>query len=174
MLCVAAHPFRWTTASRPRRWRQRGLAGPPHRGAPLDTDRVGQPEFAEPGPPGAVVAIAGIGQHDSGRNAVGQGLGDLLQCDPRLGLEDDIIGNAGFAAPCCVGGPFLRQIELVGGKRCSATLGIVRGSGRVIRLPVPRHQFVDALLRPAVDEACQQIREIGLRIDAIEFAGLDQ
>jgi hypothetical protein len=59
-------------------------------------------------------------------------------------------------------------------KRCSATLGIVRGSGRVIRLPVPRHQFVDALLRPAVDEACQQIREIGLRIDAIEFAGLDQ
>ena len=59
-------------------------------------------------------------------------------------------------------------------KRCSATLGRVSASGWVVGRPVPRHQFVDALLRPAVDEACQQIGEIGLRIDAIEFAGLDQ
>ena len=44
----------------------------------------------------------------------------------------------------------------------------------MVGLPVPRHQFVDAFLRPAVDEVCQQIREIGLRIDAVKLAGLDQ
>jgi hypothetical protein len=50
----------------------------------------------------------------------------------------------------------------------------VSASGWVVGLPIPRHQLVDALLRPAVDEACQQIREICLRIDAVELAGLDQ
>jgi hypothetical protein len=49
----------------------------------------------------------------------------------------------------------------------------ISGSGWVVGLPVPRHQLVDALLRPAINEACQQIGEIGLRIDAVEFAGLD-
>jgi hypothetical protein len=48
----------------------------------------------------------------------------------------------------------------------------VSDSGWVIGLPIPRHELIDSLLRPAVDEACQQIREIGLRIDAIEFASL--
>ena len=67
--------------------------------------------------------------------------------------------------------PFLVKLY---GKRCSATLGLSAPSGWVVGLPIPRHQFVDAFLRPAVDEACQQIRKIGLRIDAIEFAGLDQ
>jgi hypothetical protein len=47
-------------------------------------------------------------------------------------------------------------------------------SGGRLKRPVPRHQFVDALLRPAVDEPCQQVDKIGLRIDAIELAGLDQ
>lgn len=47
-------------------------------------------------------------------------------------------------------------------------------SGWVFGRPVPWHQLVNALLRPAVDEACEQVRKIGLRIDAIEFAGLDQ
>jgi hypothetical protein len=60
-------------------------------------------------------------------------------------------------------------------KRCSVTLGIIGASAWVLfGCPVPRHQFVDAFLRPAVDEACQQIGKIGLRIDAVELAGLDQ
>jgi hypothetical protein len=58
-------------------------------------------------------------------------------------------------------------------KRCSATLGR-SASGWVVGLPIPWHQLVDAFLRPAVDEACQQIRKIGLRIDLIQFAGLNQ
>ena len=47
-------------------------------------------------------------------------------------------------------------------------------SGWLLGRPVPRHQFLDTLLGPAVDEACQQIGKIGLRIDAIEFAGFDE
>src|SRR4051794_18033176 len=47
-------------------------------------------------------------------------------------------------------------------------------SGRVFGRPMPWHQFVDGFLWPAVDETCQQVGKIGLRIDAIEFAGLDQ
>ena len=50
----------------------------------------------------------------------------------------------------------------------------ISASGRVVGLPIPRHQLIDAFLRPAGDEARQQIRKIGLRIDAIEFASLNQ
>jgi hypothetical protein len=60
------------------------------------------------------------------------------------------------------------------GKRCSATLGLSAPQDGWSGRQIPGHQLVDAFLRPAVDEACQQIRKIGLRIDTIEFAGLDQ
>ena len=53
-------------------------------------------------------------------------------------------------------------------------LGVFRDSRRLLRRPVPGHQFVDAFLRPTVHEACQQFGEIGLRIDAVEFTGFDQ
>jgi hypothetical protein len=35
--------------------------------------------------------------------------------------------------------------------------------------PEPRHQFIDAFLRRAVQEACQEIGGIALRIDAFNF-----
>jgi len=47
-------------------------------------------------------------------------------------------------------------------------LGIFSASRRRLRHPAPRHQFIDALLRPAVHEACQQVGEIDLRIDKSE------
>jgi hypothetical protein len=37
---------------------------------------------------------------------------------------------------------------------------------------VPWHQFIDAILWPSVNQAGQQIGEIRLGIDAIEFTGL--
>jgi predicted ATPase len=58
-------------------------------------------------------------------------------------------------------------------KWCSATVVLPGKSGRLFGHPVPGHQFVDAVLRPAVDEVCQQIRKIGLRINVIEFADFD-
>ena len=72
-----------------------------------------------------------------------------------------------------------REIEVklagavVRGKRCSATVRRVARSGRLSGCPEPWHQFVDALLRPAVHEACQEIGEIGLRVDVIQLTGLD-
>jgi hypothetical protein len=52
-------------------------------------------------------------------------------------------------------------------------LGIFGELGWLLRHQIPRHQFVDAFLRPTIHEACQQLGEIDLRIDAIQFAGLD-
>ncbi len=57
------------------------------------------------------------------------------------------------------------------GKRCSGSL--VR-SMRVWRRPVPRHQFIDAVLRPTVYESGEQVSDVGQRIDAVHFARLDQ
>jgi transposase len=53
-------------------------------------------------------------------------------------------------------------------------LGIFGELGWLLRHQVPRHRFVDAFFRPAVHEACQQLGEIGLWIDAVEFARLNQ
>jgi hypothetical protein len=39
---------------------------------------------------------------------------------------------------------------------------------------MPGHQLVDAVLRPAVDKACQQVGEVDLWVDVIQFARLDQ
>src|SRR3979411_427734 len=63
---------------------------------------------------------------------------------------------------------------LLNRKRCTTTLGDFGELGWLLRRQVPRHQFIDAFLRPAVHKACQQFGEIDLRIDAIEFARLDQ
>src|ERR1700735_3720551 len=57
-------------------------------------------------------------------------------------------------------------------KRCPTTLQKLKSSGGPFGRPVPRHQFVDAFLRPAIHQACQQVSEIGLRIDAIQLTGL--
>ena len=59
-------------------------------------------------------------------------------------------------------------------KRCSATLRRTAGSGWPLVRPEPRHQFIDAVLRPAIHQACDEIGEIDLRIDAIQLTGLDQ
>src|SRR3954462_245033 len=39
---------------------------------------------------------------------------------------------------------------------------------------MPGHKLVDVRLRPTVDEARQQFGEVGLRVDAVDLAGLDQ
>ncbi len=40
------------------------------------------------------------------------------------------------------------------------------------RRPAPGHELVNAGLGPTVDETGQQIREVGLRIDLMQLAGL--
>ena len=38
----------------------------------------------------------------------------------------------------------------------------------------PRQEFVDAAIRMAVEDLADHIDQVGVRIDAVEFAGLDQ
>lgn len=39
---------------------------------------------------------------------------------------------------------------------------------------VPRQQVVDLALFVAIDDGCERIGQIGVRIDTVQFAGLDQ
>jgi hypothetical protein len=53
------------------------------------------------------------------------------------------------------------------------------GSGGALQLiacggPGPGEKFVETAHRPEVDEPEENIGEIGLRVDALEFAGFDQ
>jgi hypothetical protein len=52
-------------------------------------------------------------------------------------------------------------------------VGTLSRSGVRLRLPAPRHKFVDAILRPTVDEARQQLGHVGQRIDFMELTGFD-
>ena len=42
------------------------------------------------------------------------------------------------------------------------------------RRPGPGHEFVEARGWPEIDEFCEHVGEVGLRIDAMQFAGLDK
>jgi hypothetical protein len=48
------------------------------------------------------------------------------------------------------------------------------GSDLIGFWPAPRHEFVDAALRPSLDEASEEVGEVPLRIDTVELARLDQ
>src|SRR5260370_34769424 len=44
----------------------------------------------------------------------------------------------------------------------------------VLGCPGPRHELVETRGRPEIDQPGQHVAEIGLRIDAMELAGLDE
>ena len=57
-------------------------------------------------------------------------------------------------------------------------MGGTDSGGALIRLtglgPGPRQKLVEAVVRPEVDEAGEDIGEVGLRVDVLELAGFDQ
>ncbi len=69
--------------------------------------------------------------------------------------------------------PIERLWGLMHSKRCSPTLRRFVRSGWPFGCPEPRHQFVDAFVRPAIHQACQEIGKICLWIDAIQLTGFD-
>jgi len=79
--------------------------------------------------------------------------------------------NPAQAAPAVTPNNVKLHGALMDGKRCAVALS---RSGVGLGLPAPGHKFVDPILRPAVDEARQQFGHVGLWIDVVEFAGLDQ
>jgi hypothetical protein len=45
-------------------------------------------------------------------------------------------------------------------------------AGWALSRPSPGHELIETRGRPEIDEFGEQVGEVGLRIDAIEFAGL--
>ena len=46
--------------------------------------------------------------------------------------------------------------------------------GGALGRPSPRQEFVDTRGGPKIDELCEHVGEVSLRIDAVQFAGLDE
>ncbi len=96
-------------------------------------------------------------QHDLGFDPGREGGTELVECDLRLGLEDDIVRHARLGAPVRVISPLMRQIQAIGDRQA----GVIVGSRQAHRdlaivllaeLPaiLPRHaDRVLALLRDA-------------------------
>jgi hypothetical protein len=103
--------------------RQRRFAGPPHAHAALRTDHVLQPHLGQPLAKPCVRSVAGIGQHHTARQPRIQGLGNLIHCNLRLGLEFNFLRHAGTPSPHPVLGPFSRQVQPPGHRQA----GLPRG-----------------------------------------------
>ena len=59
--------------------------------------------------------------------------------------------------------------SLIDRKRCESTVGSARIDG-----PGPREQFGEAAIGPVVDELGQHLGQVGLWVDAVQLARLDQ
>ncbi len=68
-------------------------------------------------------AVSGVGEHGSVRNAGPQGSPDLVEGDPRLGLERHIVRHAGARAATRVAGPRLWQVEAMGDRKAGVVVG---------------------------------------------------
>src|SRR5512134_4134768 len=78
-LAVASQQPASSTSATPRlRWQRRG-SGRPDRCRALHTDNVGQAQLGDPTAESRVVAVAGIGKHDSLRHAILDSLPDLVE-----------------------------------------------------------------------------------------------
>ena len=86
----------------------------PDLGGGLDSDNVGQFQLRQSGPKTRVGSIAGIGQHHTLRDASLLCAPDLIQCDLRLSLKLNPVGNAGLFASFTILNPRLRQVQTVG------------------------------------------------------------
>jgi transposase InsO family protein len=60
------------------------------------------------------------------------------------------------------------------GRRSDEARGTQAGrSVAFVGRPAPRHEFVDAAVGPAVDEAGQHVGEVALRVDAVQLDAVD-
>ena len=118
------------------------------------------------------------GESGNGRN--GYGAKTVLTDSGRIDLSIPRDRQATFdpqlIAQCQRRFPGLNdKIVSMYGKRCSEPFWrSVHSSVQPGWRPTPWHEFVNAALGPTVDEAGEQVGEIGVRVDAMELARLDQ
>ena len=123
VLRAPSHPGGWAPASAPGFGRQRcGSWGPQARRG-LNAQTVAQAQSRQRRTEGRVDPVSGICQNEAGRHPIGQGRPDLIQRDLWLGLEADILGHAGLAAPLGILGPGFRQVEAIGHRQTGLGVG---------------------------------------------------
>jgi hypothetical protein len=89
----------------------------------LHADCIGQPHGRDARAERAIDPITSVSQHDPGRDPGRQRGSDLIERDPRLGLEGHIVRDMSFLAPRRVIGPIFRQIQPVGDRQTSRVIG---------------------------------------------------
>ncbi len=119
---AAAQPLRRPSLAGPS-GRQGCQAWRPDTGARAHGQNVGQIKRGHTDPQIGVITVFGIGQHHTGRHAIGPGLADLPQRDRHLGLERDRLWHTGFGPPDRILSPGLGQIKLVGNRQAGLIIG---------------------------------------------------
>src|SRR5271154_2685957 len=124
MLAVAAQPLRRPAATRPTLLRrQRRGARCLHRGGRANANRVRHFQRCDAVTQRGVVAIAGVEQCDTPRQACFVRPAQLLKRDFRLGLELYHFGNPHLAPALAILRPVLRQIKLIGHRQARMMIG---------------------------------------------------
>ncbi len=91
-------------------WWQWFFARRPQAGGGLDADNIGQADFCDAVTEICVIAVSRVSQHGLCLHPGGDGGTQLVQCDLRLGLEDNLLRHAGGRTPVGGIGPFPRQL----------------------------------------------------------------
>ena len=81
-------------------------------------------EFGEPAAKPRVVAVIGIREHDTLRDAILERLADLIERNLRFGLKRDLLRHTGLLAPRRVVRPIFRQIK----PQSDRQAGVIAGS----------------------------------------------
>jgi hypothetical protein len=106
MLTIPLQALRRSSTARPRLWRQRPRAGRPYRDIRRNVGDVAQFEFRDPRAQPRVVAVAGVHQHHTARQAGRAGPAQLVKSDLMLGFEIDVLRHARLAQAGAIIGPF--------------------------------------------------------------------
>jgi hypothetical protein len=105
-----AQAFRRRTRTAPTRHARTGRLRPDHR-LTGDADRIGQAALLQPGAELAAVAVVGIGQHHTVRQAPNAYLVEQLQSQFPFLVEDRLRGDADALASCPVLRPAFGQVQ---------------------------------------------------------------
>src|SRR6201991_1799985 len=123
MLGIAAQSSSWASATGPRGWRQRPVAGWPDAGARPHAKHVAQAERGDADAERGLIAISRITQDGPHRHAIRYSLTELPERDRRLSLEADLFRHPRLGPPRRVLRPGLRQKQPVSDRQAGMVVG---------------------------------------------------
>ena len=123
VLRVAPHQRRRSTLSGPCLVRQRTRSRRPKPGRRLNADDISQAHARQRRSERRMDPVTGVRQHDPLRHALGARGLDLVKGDLRFGLEQDVLGHAGFCPANRIGCPILGKVEPKGDRQTCVFVG---------------------------------------------------